>query len=863
MWPTLLSLLSLGFCVSLRIWAAVDQYGKPSLSAWPSPVVPLGQNVTLRCHFHSPLKRFRLFKTDGTSLSKLRGIHFNTFTLGPVTREHAGSYTCSEFSRFLPLLPRQSDPLQIVVTGVFTKPAISAHPGPLVQEGRNVTLRCQSPLLFDKFILHQENSTGHFQRHRETLTSGHAPADFSIGPMTSGSAGTYRCYSSLSRSPYEWSAPSDPVDIVITGFCVSLRIWAAVGEYDKPSLSAWPSPLVPLGQSVTLRCHSSSPFTVFRLFKRDGTSLSKLREHQLNTFTLGPVTREHAGSYTCSGAYTSRSVWSTHSDPLQIVVTGVFTKPDISAHPGPIVRAGENVTIRCHSPLLLDKFMLHKKGSNGHFQRRGETFTGRRAPADFSVGPMTLASAGTYRCYGSLSRSPYEWSAPSDPVDIVITGLSKKPSLSAQGGPVVRSGENVTLLCSSESTFDQFHLLREGENLGRLLAGGRGPRGALQAEFPLGPGTPAHSGAYRCYGSFTRSPYAWSDPSDPLLLSVTGFCVSLRIWAAVGEYEKPSLSAWPSPVVPLGQTVTLRCHSCSPFAIFRLFKRDGTSLPELQGHHVNTFTLGPVTREHAGSYTCSGFYWSLSVWSTHSDPLQIVVTGVFTKPAISAHPGPLVQEERNVTLRCHSQLLFDKYILHQENSTGHFQRRGETLPGGHAAADFFIGPMTSGSAGTYRCYGSLSRSPYEWSAPSDPVDIVITGLSKKPSLTAQGGAVVRSGENVTLLCSSKSAFNSSTCSGRGRTLGACSLEGGAPVEHSRQRSLWVLGPQPTAGPTGATAPSLALPTCGKTPVTPCSCVSQDPLQLLTHQPWIHTPQKQKQGFLKNTPARGTLSLGLP
>ncbi|XP_043293127.1 putative killer cell immunoglobulin-like receptor like protein KIR3DP1 isoform X2 [Cervus canadensis] len=312
------------------------------------------------------------------------------------------------------------------------------------------------------------------------------------------------------------------LSLLSLGFSVSLRIWAAVGEYDKPSLSAWPSPVVPLGQSVTLRCHSSSPFTVFRLFKRDGTSLPKLREHQLNTFTLGPVTREHAGSYTCSGAYTSRSVRSTHSDPLQIVVTGVFTKPDISAHPGPIVRAGENVTIRCHSPLLLDKFMLHKKGSNGHFQRRGETFTGRRAPADFSVGPMTLASAGTYRCYGSLSRSLYEWSAPSDPVDIVITGLSKKPSLSAQGGPVVRSGENVTLLCSSERAFDQFHLIREGENLGRPLAGGRGPGGALQAAFPLGPGTPAHSGAYRCYGSFTRSPYAWSDPSDPLLLCVTG-----------------------------------------------------------------------------------------------------------------------------------------------------------------------------------------------------------------------------------------------------------------------------------------------------------------------------------------------------
>ena len=87
---------------------------------------------------------------------------------------------------------------------------------------------------------------------------------------------------------------------------------------------------------------------------------------------------------------------------------------------------------------------------------------------------------------------------------------------------MVRSGGNVTLVCSSESAFDQFHLLKDGGNLGRLLAGVWGPLGALQAEFPLGPGTPAHSGVYRCYGSFSHSPYSWSDSSDPLFLSVTG-----------------------------------------------------------------------------------------------------------------------------------------------------------------------------------------------------------------------------------------------------------------------------------------------------------------------------------------------------
>ena len=65
-------------------------------------------------------------------------------------------------------------------------------------------------------------------------------------------------------------------------------------------------------------------------------------------------------------------------------------------------------------------------------------------------------------------------------------------------------------------------------------------------------------------------------------------------------------------------------------------------------------------------------------------------------------------------------------------------------------------------------------------------------------------------------------------------MGAHSLEGRAPMEHSRQSSLWVLGPQPTAVSTGATAPSLTLPTRGQIPATHCSCLSQVRNLFLAH-----------------------------
>uniref|UniRef100_A0A452EYX0 Ig-like domain-containing protein n=1 Tax=Capra hircus TaxID=9925 RepID=A0A452EYX0_CAPHI len=263
--------------------------------------------------------------------------------------------------------------------------------------------------------------------------------------------------------------------------CPALLSFLSLSDkYELLSLSAWPSPVVPLGQGVTLQCHSR-----FRLFKTDRRRhLPKVQGDHFNNFTLGPVTREHVGSCMCSGAD-----WSTPSDPLQILATslllGVFPKPAISAHAGPLVQVGENVALRCHSLVWFDNFTLHQENSTGLFQRCGQMLTGGYAAADFVIGPMTLASVGTYR-----------WSVPSDPVDIVCP----KPSLSWQGGPVVRSEENMTLVCSSESAFDQFHLLREWGNLGGPLAGGQGPRRALQAEFPL-----AHLGVYRCY--------------DPLFLS--------------------------------------------------------------------------------------------------------------------------------------------------------------------------------------------------------------------------------------------------------------------------------------------------------------------------------------------------------
>uniref|UniRef100_A0A8D2EZR6 Immunoglobulin-like beta-sandwich domain-containing protein n=1 Tax=Theropithecus gelada TaxID=9565 RepID=A0A8D2EZR6_THEGE len=204
----------------------------------------------------------------------------------------------------------------------------------------------------------------------------------------------------------------------------------------------------------------------------------------------------------------------------QLLFLGVHRKPSLLALPGPLVKSGETVILQCWSDIVFEHFLLHRERiSEDPLCLVGELHDGG-SKANISTSPMTPALAGTYQYYGSFTHSPYEWSAPSDPLGIVITGRYGKPSLSVQPGPTVHAGENVTLSCSSQSSFDIYHLSREGEAHELRLPAVPRVHGTFQADFPLGPAT--HGGTYRCSGSFHDSPYEWSDPSDPLPISVTG-----------------------------------------------------------------------------------------------------------------------------------------------------------------------------------------------------------------------------------------------------------------------------------------------------------------------------------------------------
>uniref|UniRef100_A0A8C9GFX4 Ig-like domain-containing protein n=1 Tax=Piliocolobus tephrosceles TaxID=591936 RepID=A0A8C9GFX4_9PRIM len=267
---------------------------------------------------------------------------------------------------------------------------------------------------------------------------------------------------------------------------------------------------------------------MFTIFQTSGSQIRESYTGLSNHVTINAVTPGHAGTYKCAGIYKHTSKQSAGSKSLNIIVTGLFTKPSISAHPSSLVHAGARVRLCCHSELAFDEFILYKEGNTQHSQQYGKMIQAGHhfSKAVFSMGPITPAHAGAYRCCGSFNHSRYMWSAPSDPLDIVITGKYKKPSLITRENAVVGPGDIVTLFCSSRIPFDKYHLSRKQEAHGHWLSGGQSHNGIFQVDLPLCFVSPTSVGSYRCYDAFNESPYEWSAPSDPLHIPVTGISES-------------------------------------------------------------------------------------------------------------------------------------------------------------------------------------------------------------------------------------------------------------------------------------------------------------------------------------------------
>lgn len=191
---------------------------------------------------------------------------------------------------------------------------------------------------------------------------------------------------------------------------------------------------------------------------------------------------------------------------------GNFPIPIISATPSSVIPWNGSVKILCRG--TLESYLYQLEILENLTYKQVEKQLGFQEVAEFVINPVDTNTAGRYQC---RYRREHHWSAPSEALELVVTGLYDKPFLSTNGGHVAMPGENISFQCSSaHMSFDRFSLSRPG---GPTLSRHRDAR--LQVDFTLGPVNLSFSGVYTCYSWHSGRPYVWSAPSDALELVVT------------------------------------------------------------------------------------------------------------------------------------------------------------------------------------------------------------------------------------------------------------------------------------------------------------------------------------------------------
>ncbi|XP_023364445.1 leukocyte immunoglobulin-like receptor subfamily B member 3 isoform X3 [Otolemur garnettii] len=326
--------------------------------------------------------------------------------------------------------------------------------------------------------------------------------------------------------------------------------------------------------------------------------------------------------------------------PKTCVQAGFYGKPTLSALPTPVVTSGGSVTLKCASWPKFDKFILTKEGEKNLSWTRDsqQPFYGQ-FEALFPVGPVTPGHSWMFRCYGYHRNTPQLWSEPSDPLELLVSGVSGKPSLLAPQGPILAPGQNLTLQCRSDVGYNTFTLTQDEGRILTQRPGWQPQAGLSQADFPLGPVRGSHGGQYRCYGGYNLSS-EWSAPSDPLDILISGQL-----------FHRIFISVQPGPVVASGENVTFVCQSHSLTDTFFLAK-EGSINPPLRlrskfgaGQYQAEFSMSPVTSAHGGTYRCYGSRRrSLYLLSLPSNPLELVVSG----SSVQLSPSPTDQTSISV-----------------------------------------------------------------------------------------------------------------------------------------------------------------------------------------------------------------------
>ncbi|XP_060042493.1 leukocyte immunoglobulin-like receptor subfamily A member 6 [Erinaceus europaeus] len=725
----------------LELVVVSGSYSKPSLSALPSPVVTPGGTMTLQCASGQRFERMGLTQQgEDTSPWTLdtqphpSGQVQALFHVGPVTPSHRGTFRCHGYYRSRPQVwSPPSEPLELLVSAPVTVtvtvhregetgrpgdedgPSVkdgTGHQGPPIPHPALIGVPVALVLLLSLFLCLLLR--GWCQRKLSKAESDPRPEDGAqLDPQVSPCSHQNKDPPVPNLKAAASTAPQD-----VTYAQLTLRQWTAPPSSRSDVPPKEPS-LGGRGAQDGELCRETGPEG------QEGPGCSQ-REEESAAQTEKSMRHSDLGA-----EYADLSLQAASLSPL---TTGTLPKPTLWAEPGPVVPWRSPVTLWCQGTLGAQEFHLHKEQSPAPWDRQIPLESGDKAK--FPITYMAEQQAGIYRCLYLISS---DWSELSDPLElVVVSGFYSKPSLSALPSPVVTTGGTVTLQCASEQRFDRMVLTQQGEDTSPWTLDTQPHPGQVQALFHVGPMSPSHRWAFRCHGYYRSRPQVWSPPSEPLELLVSGAAES------------------PSPIQNKPSSENVAAPQPQDHRVENLIRMGVAALVLLalwvllwEAWHSQRSTQGAATsrRDPRGAQVPS----SVENPRTH-DPFR---TSVPT-PSLSAHPSPVVEAGVKLTLSCSSETASGTFHLLKEGGADpplHVEQRPSP---GRPQVLFHMGPLNTSHGGTYRCYGSSSSYPQQWSEPSDPLHLEVF---QAPYLVAHTGQLVLFGDGLTLQCCSWAGFD--------------------------------------------------------------------------------------------------------
>ncbi|KAF6090644.1 immunoglobulin superfamily member 1 [Phyllostomus discolor] len=807
-----------------------------------------GHNINIFCHSWLQDLVFMLFK-EGYAEPVDYQISTGTvaiFSIASMAPEREMVYICRTHIQILPSLwSEPSNPLKLIVAGLYPKPTLTAYPGPIMTPGESLNLRCQGPIYGMTFALIKLEDLEKSFYHKRPLKN---EAHFFFQALKIHDAGHYLCF--YYDGSYRGSVLSDTLKIWVTD--TISKIWLLVQ----------PNPVVQMGQNMSLCCQGPVDGMGLTLYKKEDKSLQLMDVTNIDdveSFFFNNVTSSDIGIYTChyllswktsirmishntmelmvveeratfqkfsvdgdfiisivegkvAGTYSCMyhieahlNVQSHHSEPLKLlgpaglltwnyilneiirfslimhllalllvvlwirwkywrlrnreawllgtaqgvtmlfIITallccglckGVLTeeteiimptpKPELWAETNFPLAPWKNLTLWCRSPSGSTKEFVLLKDGTGWIATRPAS---EQVRAAFPLGALTQSHTGSYHCH---SWEEMAVSEPSEALELVGTDILPKPVISAS--PPIR-GQELQIRCKGWLAGMGFALYKEGlqEPVQQLGAFGR------EAFFTIQRMEDKDEGNYSCRTHTEMHPFKWSEPSEPLELIIKDM------------YPKPFFNTWASPVVTPGARVTFNCSTPHQHMSFILYK-DGSEIASSDrswsspGASAAQFLIISVGIGDGGNYSCR--YYDFAIWSEPSESVELVVTEFYPEPTLLAQPGPVVLPGKNVILHCKGAFQGMRFALLHEGTQVPIQFQSTS----GNSTDFLLHTVGAEDSGNYTCVYYETTMSNRGSHLSKPIMIWVTDTFPKPWLFAKPSSVVHMGQNVTLWC---------------------------------------------------------------------------------------------------------------